>query len=195
MLRRVELLGATVLLMIAIGMAVLFSRVSPTAAFPDSLSVIPRPTATSTPASTDEPSPPGGLGNSRDDLESVYGSPTGLEGTMTAYRDGKYAATYVDERAMAILVNYQDAPLALAAARKAVHALLPSDSVFVGTLSAGPSRIADVYQSSRLGEKVAPPTEGVPRGQFAVIYETDRSDLVRGILLRVGRLPSSQSGP
>lgn len=192
MLRRVVILGAAVLLMIAIGGAVQFGYVSPTVA----LSIAPNAAAltspTSTPVSSNQPSPPGGLGNSRDDLEKAYGSPTGLQGTMIAYREGKYAATYVDGRATSVLVSYPTAPPSLEASRAAMRSLLPTDSVFIGTLGAGPSRIADVYQSARLGARVAPPVAGTPRGQFVVVYETDRSGAVKDALLTVGPIPSPQ---
>lgn len=186
MLRRATILAVLVLLLAAVATAAQVSHVSPTDALSISPSARSRPMATSTAVASNEPSPPGGLGNTRIDLETVYGDPTGLQGTMIAYHKGRYAATYVNRRATAILVSYGSAPSSLAMARKAAAALIPSDSVFVGTLNAGPSRIADVYQSKKLGEKVAPPTDGVPRGQFAVVYETDRSAGVKNVLLTVG---------
>ncbi len=190
MLRRATIFAALALLLAAIAGSARVGRVSPTDALSISSMAGPRPSATSTAAGADEPSPPGGLGNTRDDLEQIYGVPTGLQGTMIAYHDGRFAATYVNGRATAILVSYGSAPSKLSTARAGTKALIPSDSVFVGTLSAGPSRIADVYRSKRLGEKVPPPASGVPRGQFAVVYEMDRTAGVEHVLLTVGAVPS-----
>src|SRR5579884_2020822 len=192
MLRRATIFAALALLVAAIVVSARVGSVSPTDAFSLSPMAGPRPTATRTATASDEPSPPGGLGNTRDDLEQIYGAPTGLQGTMTAYHDGRYAATYVNGRATAILISYGTGAPRLASARNGARSLIPSDSVFVGTLSAGPSRIADVYRSRKLGEKVAPPTSGVPRGQFAVVYEIDRAAGVEHVLLTVGPVPSGQ---
>ncbi|HVC33778.1 MAG TPA: hypothetical protein VNL16_09740 [Chloroflexota bacterium] len=190
MLRRVVIFCAAALLLIAIAGTVQLGQVDPTVALSLALLAGPPAIPTPTPAASDEPSPRGGLGNSRKDVEAAFGLPTGLQGTMIAYRDGQYAATYADGRATAILVSFADSPRTLAVARKATHAYIPDDSRFIGTLSAGPSRIADVYQSARLGARVAP-IGGTPRGQFAVVYETTGPDAVKDVLFIVGQIPQS----
>ena len=186
MLRRVTILIGAALLLIVVGGAVEFNQTSLTAALSDHATT---PVARNP---SDEPSPRGGLGNTRADVESAFDRPTGLQGTMTAYQDGKYAVTYVNGRATAILLSYSASPVKLAQARAAARAYLPDDSVFVGTLGAGAGRVADVYRSARLGSKVVPPTPDVPAGQFAVVYETDRTDAVKNVLLIVGRPPPTQ---
>lgn len=191
MRRRVGILAATACLVIAIGGAVQFAPGLPIAALTGAASADRVATATPLVESSAEPSPPGGLGNLRADLEDRYGPPTGLQGTMIAYQNGRYAVTYSDGRATAILVNFPTAPSSLAEARAAVRGLLPSDSVLVGTLGAGPSRVADAYRSTRLGAKVAPSASSVPPGQFVVIYETNQAGAVKDALLAVGQVPSS----
>ena len=190
MFRRLALLAGAALLLIAIGSASRLDHLSRVVA----LSFVPlgEPTASPTPAPFTQPSPRGGLGNTRRDLEDVYGRPTGLQGTMIAYHDGKYAATYVADRATAVLLNYSADPVNLVTARERARSLLPSDAAFVGTLGAGPSRIADVYQSAHLGTEVAPPSDGTPRGQLAVIYDLDASGGVKNVLLTIGQVPPSQ---
>src|SRR5205085_6245823 len=54
----------------------------------------------------DEVSPAGGLGNTRQDLERSYGAPSGLLGTMVGYKGGAYAASYNQNRAVHLLVNF-----------------------------------------------------------------------------------------
>lgn len=188
MLRRIVFFGVAACFVFAIARVSHFGRLSPVVA----LSLVPSQMMASTsptPSSSDEPSPPGGLGNRRGDLEKVYGGPTGLQGTMIAYHAGQYAATYVDNRATAVLVSYATGPVALATARKRTRSLMPRDAVFVGTLGDGPSRIADVYQSARLGAKVVSSSPGVPTGQFVVVYESDSSGAVKDVLLTVGQVP------
>jgi len=189
MVRRLALFAVAALLLIAIGGASRLGHLSPVAAL--SLVSFGEPPASPTPAPFTQPSPRGGLGNTRRDLEGIYGRPTGLQGTMTAYDDGKYAATYVDDRATAVLLSFSADPVTLAAARARARSLLPSDAVFVGTLGAGPSRVADVYQSAHLGTAVATPPAGTPKGQLAVIYDLDTSGGVKNVLLTVGQVPQS----
>lgn len=183
--RPISILLGAALLVIVIGSFAVWSLVDPTLAL--SGSVVREPTPTG--RATDEPSPHGGLGNTRDDVESAYGVPGGLQGTMISYQNGHYAATYLNGRATALLVSFARSPTTVANARKAARALIPTDSVYVGTLSAGSGRVADVYQSARLGSRVDAPTPDVPSGQFVVIYDTDRSGAVKNVLLSVGGIP------
>lgn len=143
-------------------------------------------------AAPDEPSPPGGLGNRRADLERVYGPPTGLRGTMLAYQNGAFAAGYRGDRATSLLLSFRPAHLSpLAAARQRVRSLLPPDSRLIGTMGAGPNRTADVYASHRLARKLgADAPTGEPNGRFVVIYQTDRAGNAESVLLNVGGIPT-----
>ncbi len=157
--------------------------------------LVGRVVPTAVPADPREPSPPGGLGNTRGDLERVYGTPTGLRGTMIAYRNGTYAATYAAGRAQAVLLSFDSLAdggrPTLEVARQRAQRLIPLDSVFIGTLRAGPDRIADIYRSARLGTLLEAPHLSAASGQFAVVYETDAASTVRMILLTAGPLPTN----
>jgi hypothetical protein len=137
----------------------------------------------------DDVSPPGGLGNSRDDFEKVNGTPTGLQGTMIAYQNGSRAASFNQDRTSGIFLSFGDGKSAtFDEARAVVATMLPTDRTAVGTISAGPNRVAEVYHSDRLAGKVAPPTKSVP-GQFVVVYESDASGKVSSVLAMVGDVP------
>ena len=185
-MHRKLLLAGVLLACVGLASVFIFSGISPALAL-RAPTETPRPSPTAAP---DEPSPPGGLGNTRADVEKVLGSPTGLKGTMIAYGEGSAAVNYADGRAIGILVPF-DTPLAstLAARRKAVQRYLPTDSVFIGTMAAGPGRTADVYQSQRLAKKVTPPNSQDPKGQFVVIYEFNQSGTLKDALLSVGGIP------
>lgn len=187
MLRRTFLLSGFSIVLVAAGSAAGLAHPSV-----DAANVLPwtpisaRPTPTVEP---DEASLPGGLGNTRADLEHQYGAPKGLKGTMVAYRQGTIAVSYVDERATAILVSFSGEALTdLGAARAKVKDLLPLGSSLVGTLGAGPNRVADIYQSARLGELVRPPHLEEPSGQFVVIYQSDNRGAITQALLAVGNV-------
>jgi len=157
--------------------------------------LVGRVVPTAVPTDPREPSPPGGLGNTRGDLERVYGTPTGLRGTMIAYRNGTYAATYAGGRAQAVLLSFDSIAdggrPTLEAARQRAQRLIPLDSIFIGTLRAGPDRIADVYRSARLGALLDMPHRSAASGQFAVVYEIDAASTVRMVLLTASALPTN----
>ncbi len=188
-MRRMFLVAGALLILVVAGVAFSVSEISPVLAL-RAPTATPKPTPVAT-AAPDEPSLPGGLGNRRADVESVLGQPTGLKGTMIAYGKGSAAVAYTDDRATGILVPF-DAPPAstLAARRHAVQRYMPTDSVFVGTISAGPGRTADLYQSKRLANQVTPPNPKDPRGQFVVVYEFDQSGKLKDALLSVGGIPT-----
>ena len=188
-MRRKLLLAGVLLACVGLASVFIFSGISPALALRVSTEApTSTPTATAAPG---EPSPPGGLGNTRADVEKVLGRPTGLKGTMIAYGEGTAAVSYTDGRAVGILVPFDIPPAStLAARRKAVQRYLPTDGVFVGTMAAGPGRTADVYRSQRLADKVAPPNSQDPKGQFVVIYEFDQSGTLKDALLSVGGIPT-----
>lgn len=193
MRRRVILPLMASVLILGVGILLQLGRLSPTAALSFPLDAPFTPTVSPTPTvASDEPSLPGGLGNRRRDLESVFGSPTGLRGTMIAYLDGEYAVTYTDGRATSFLISYRDSPVPLTVARKAARSRLPPDSIYVGTLRAGPSRIADVYRSARLAAIVPSLASLAPRGQLVVVYDTNQAGAVADVLLNVGGIPPVQ---
>lgn len=135
----------------------------------------------------DQPSPAGGIGNERSDIEAVYGIPSGLRGTMIGYRNGSVGVSYSDGRATALLLPFTSVPDPdFAAAHRAVQGLLPSDVVFVGTLNAGPNRTAEIYRSARLGSAVSSIANGEAAGQITVIYETDATGRVTQALITLG---------
>lgn len=185
-MRRSLLFLGVGLFLVAVGSTVKFAQINPSLA----LYAEAVPTTSSTAKVASEPSPPGGLGNTRNNLEKLYGQPTGLQGTMTAYHNGKEAATYTNGRATALLLTFSaNRPTSLAAGRKATQPFRPGDSEFIGTLSDGPNRTADVYRSQALGKYVAPPSPKDPRGQYVIIYEFDQTGSVKDVLLTVGSIP------
>lgn len=128
-----------------------------------------------------QPSPAGGIGNERSDIEAVYGIPSGLRGTMIGYQNGSIGVSYTDGRATALLLPLTATPNPhLAEAHRAVQSLLPSDVVFVGTMSAGLNRTAEIYHSARLGAALATP------GQITVIYEMNDAGVVSQALITLG---------
>jgi len=150
--------------------------------------------AASTAASTREPAPAGGIGDTRANLEKVYGQPTGLTGTMIGYENGKTAATYTNDRATSLLLAFpgQD-NVSLPAAHARIQSLLPTDVQFVGTMSVGSNRTAEIYNSNRLATDVPSTDPKAPAGVIAVVYQTDGQGHVTQVLLNVGGLPPSAS--
>jgi hypothetical protein len=147
--------------------------------------------STPTPSDPNEPSPDFGLGNTRTTIERILGSPSGLKGTMISYEGGNVAFSYQDGRASGVLIAMSGNDGTLDRARQKVQAILPTDRVLVGTMDAGAHRIADVYESARLGALAAPPTPSATRGQFVVIYEDDGKGTIQDALLLVGDVPKS----
>lgn len=187
MIRRYLIPVALGLVLVTVS-ALWFSGASITSAFNQSA-------AASTPAAlVDEPAPAGGIGNTRSNIEQVYGQPTGLTGTMIGYKNGQDAATYTHDRATSLLVSFpgQD-QLTLQAAHSRIQSLLPTDVSFVGTLSVGSNRTAEIYNSSRLAKYVPSTDPKVPAGVIAVVYQTDAQGHVTQALLNVGGLPPSAS--
>jgi hypothetical protein len=142
--------------------------------------------------SPNEPSPPGGIGNSLKDLEQTYGSPDGLQGTMISFRKGAIAATFTVQRATSVFVSFGNTPVPeLEIARGRIQGLLPPDSTLVGTVGAGPGRVADIYHSNRLASKM-PAGPASPRpGQFVVVYQSDSTGAFTQALLTVGGVPAT----
>jgi hypothetical protein len=149
------------------------------------------PTPSATPADANEPSPSLGLGNTRESIERTIGKPTGLTGTMLAYAGGKVAVTYQQGRATGVLVNFGKDHATLDTARGQVQAMLPSDRILIGTMAAGANRVADVYQSTRLGSTTSLATPSPSPGQFVVVYEDDGTGRIRDALLVIGGIPTS----
>lgn len=188
MIRRYLVPVAISLVLVTIS-ALWFSGASITSAFNQS-----GPSATPV-ASSDEPAPPGGIGNKRSDIEQLYGQPTGLTGTMIGYKSGNVAAIYTNGRATSLLVTFP-APdqLSLQAAHARIQALLPSDVSFVGTMSVGSNRTAEIYHSDLLARFVPSSDPKAPSGVIAIVYQADGHGHVTRALLNVGGLPSSASG-
>jgi hypothetical protein len=129
----------------------------------------------------------GGLGNTRSDIDEAYGQPQGLLGTMLSYRDGAIGVRFTQERATAILVRLSDPPTNdVDLAREKVRALAPPDSVLIGTMGAGPNRIADLYESARLATKVVAPGVSESGGRFVAIYQGYSTGVLTQVLIAVG---------
>jgi hypothetical protein len=151
---------------------------------------LPGSTPTATAVASKEPSPSGGLGNSRSDLDAAYGSPNGLRGTMLSYAGGTRAVSYVDNKAEGILLTFSASdPPGLPDARKRVTSLLPLDAAFDGTVGAGPHRVADLYHSTRLASIAMPATPTARPGQFVVVFESDPKGAIRTALVAIGSVP------
>jgi hypothetical protein len=138
-----------------------------------------------------QPSPDGGLGNTRANIERVDGSPTGLHGTMIAYQSGQVAITFTNDRATSVFVDLSAKPItSLDQARAQIANLLPADRTLVGTLGAGPNRIAEIYQSASLARLCPAPSPKDAPGQIEVVYDSTPSNGIQAILLSVGTPPS-----
>jgi hypothetical protein len=114
-----------------------------------------------------------------------------MAGTMIAYDGGKLAVAYQQGRATGVLISFARERATLEAARGKVQAMLPTDRILVGTMAAGANRVADVYQSSRLGATAPKATPTATPGQFVVVYEDDGTGAIREALVLIGDVPSS----
>lgn len=176
-------------MVVAAGSAVGLTRASVTAtgAFPwTPTSSTPTPVVRSNQVSF-----PGGLANTRTDLEKTYGRPRGLKGTMFSFRDGAIAATFSGSRATQILVTFATPVTDLDQARTRVKAFAPPDSVLLGTMDVGPSRVADIFHSDRLASQLVALHPNDPSGQYVIIYEADKTGAIKDALLAVGGVPSN----
>lgn len=190
MLRRTFLICGLSLIAVAAGSAAGLTRTSVTAAGP-----FPWTPTSSTPTpvvSANQVSAPGGLGNTRTDFEETYGTPTGLQGTMVAFRDGAVAATFDGSRATRVLITFAKPVDDLDRARAQVKPLAPPDATLVGTMQVGANRVADLFHSARLATQVVAPLH-TPSGQYVVVYLSDNSGAIKQVLLSVGRVPPDQS--
>jgi|GEM_PF-5324065 len=189
-MRRRWLIPAGVSLLVVLASVLWFNGASITSAFD------PSPAGPTPSAQSDNPAPPGGIGNQRAEIEKVYGTPTGLSGTMIGYENGKVAATYQDNRAVSLLFVFPTPEkLTLQEAHDRVQALLPTDVSFVGTLGAGPGRTAEIYHSNRLAKYVPPLKTGDVAGAITVVYQMNASGQVTQALLNVGTVSRSTAGP
>jgi hypothetical protein len=190
MLRRTFLLSGFTVVLLAAGSAIGFGHATVSSA-----GGFPWTSTTPTPAPAlpgNEASPPGGLGNTKRDLEATYGATDGLQGTMLSYRSGSLAASFTLDRATSLLVNFGNPPVTdLGIARGRVQAFMPLDSTLVGTIGAGANRVAEIYHSDRLATKVVAPHASDPSGQFVVIYQSDSSGAITQALLAIGSAPTA----
>jgi hypothetical protein len=112
---------------------------------------------------------------------------------MIAYQGGARAVTFQRGRVVAMFVSFTGAKrMTLAQAQAAIGALLPPDRTAIGTLSAGPNRVAELYQSARLAAKVAPVSPTTQPGQFAVVFESDGTASIGSALLIIGDIPKTR---
>lgn len=174
---------------VAAGSAVGLTRASVTASGP-----FPWTPTSSTPTpvvSSNQVSFPGGLGNTRTDLEKTYGRAHGLKGTMFSFRNGAIAATFSGSRATQILVTFA-APVAdLDQARAQVKSFAPPDGVLLGTMDVGPNRVADIFHSDRMAAQIVALHPSDPSGQYVIIYEADKTGAIKDALLAVGSVPNN----
>src|SRR5215472_1217442 len=109
MLRRTFLVSGFTVVLLAAGSAIGLGHA--TVSFAGGFPWTPT-TPTPTPALPgNEASPPGGLGNTKGDLEATYGTTDGLQGTMLSYRRGALAASFTRDRATSLLVNFGSPPV------------------------------------------------------------------------------------
>src|SRR5438552_7302787 len=141
-------------------------------------------------AGVDDPSPPGGLGNSVESFSRTFGRPTAafaVNQASYAYGEWPVRGLYVilDDslrRAREVRVNFGK-PLPLAEAQRQARAYLPADAKLARTVAepATGDSIAE-YTSERLAA-VFPSLQ--PPGSFAVIYD-GQSDQITGVILQIG---------
>jgi hypothetical protein len=147
--------------------------------------VAAQPTVTPTPYAG-EPARPGGLGNTRVDLEKAFGPPTGeTSGKLVVFRQpGRdYHVQFTPDPPRAALVAEVLAPpLAFDAAVRESRKLFPSDTLPRAEAPEGNSQfIVERFSSASLAEAL-----GLTSGDFSVVYTRDARGAITSIVLGLG---------
>ena len=156
----------------------------------------PSPTAVQVAAGSKEavgePSPPGGLANTQNDLQATYGAPVGrtpdgLEIYLT--ERAEIQAAFRNGRAQRLrLVLREDRVIALDEARELLRRFIPRDSQPSRSSGQDTSRPADEFRSAGLASLFdASAFGGAEPGAFRVAYQAKREGY-SGFDVQLGRL-------
>jgi hypothetical protein len=144
------------------------------------------PTATPIPVYVGEPSLPGGIGNTRADLEKVLGSATGeTSGKLVVFRQpGRdFHVLFTPDPPRAALLAEILAPekaLTFDAAVREARKLFPADTVPRAAAPEGNSRfVVERFASPSLAQALG-------TGDFSVVYTRDTRGTISSILLGLG---------
>jgi LPXTG-site transpeptidase (sortase) family protein len=143
------------------------------------------PTATPTPYAG-EPALPGGIGNTRIDLEKAFGAATGeTSGKLVVFRQpGRdYHVQFTpDPPRAAMVAEWLTPPLSFDAAVRESRKLFPSDTRPAADAPEGNSQfIVERFSSASLAEAL-----GLTSGDFSVIYTRDPRGAITSIVLGLG---------
>jgi sortase A len=173
-----------------------------TAAAPPEPTATPRPTATEvppTPTATPfaaEVAPPGGLGNTRPNIDGAYGPPRGeTSGKLVVYKKGttEIHVWYGPDpaRAAAIVVTWpKNASLGLDAAMAQSRPLLPKDVLArspkpEGNAAYAVERFVSATVAQALPGTLFDEVGGEP-GDILVVYEKDPKGLIQRMVVGIG---------
>jgi hypothetical protein len=155
------------------------------------------PPPTAAPTVTAQVSGPGGLGNTRADLDAAYATPTGERPSglvvyrkdSTEYR-AQFTATDPPRAQLLIRIPPQNAPLQLNAAQTESRQLMPRDAQPRATQSDGnPDFVVERFSSATLGRALPLDVFQRARGQagdFIVVYLRNPQGAVTRVVLAAG---------
>jgi hypothetical protein len=143
---------------------------------------------------------PGGLGNTRSDVDAAFGPPTGeTPDHLVAYRKNNVEyhvgfAPDLNGRA-ALIVALPPQPLALEQAQSDAHKLLPKDAQPPNATAEGNNAFAvERYTSQTLARALPPEAFAANRGQpgqFLIVYVKDQQGRVTRTILGPGNDPNA----
>ncbi|MBV9355888.1 MAG: hypothetical protein JO023_10215 [Chloroflexi bacterium] len=160
----------------------------------------PSPSASPSPQAAaggafDHASPSGGLGNTRGNVDTAFGTSTGeLPGALVVYRKGgdvQYRVTFTTDRPRAAIiaeVEQAGPPWTMDTATGESRKLFPRDSQPRGAApETSGQRTLERFHSSWLAQAmpVEPALGGTP-GDFLVVYEKNDQDQVTDIVVGIG---------
>jgi hypothetical protein len=155
-----------------------------------------------------EPSAAGGLGDTKSELDKVYGLPTSAVNIQLTYRNGEITAYFAGDLGaptsrvtnMTRSLSPQfGGPLRVAAAQALAQTLMPRDARLVHAYPLTGARLIATYTSARLAQVIDPyfwtaivNGHAVTPGTFTVIL-TEQHGMVTSITLTIGNnaIPAS----
>ncbi len=178
---------ATVVSATATAQATLDAQATATAADATATAVALLPTATPVPTPfAGEPSLPGGIGNTRANLETAFGQATGETGgrlVVFHHPGGEVHVHFTPDPPRAQLVaEFLNPPLAFDAAVREVRKLIPSDTQPRTSAPEGNAQfVVERFTSKQLAQALS-----LPSGDFSVIYTKNPAGAITAIQLGLG---------